>query len=120
MIKGGETPLMKAIIFGQINCIKLLLRYGADISIMNQVKIILTLKAGLNSKQLACNSRNEAIINLVEIYEQTLSKKQFIIIVKLCLIICVFFKLKNDPNRQNSLHKLSRQMILNLTRYIIP
>jgi ankyrin repeat protein len=39
-LKGGETPLMKAIIFGQINCIKILLRFGADLSVENQVNKI--------------------------------------------------------------------------------
>ena len=98
MTIGGETPLMKAIIFNNYENAKLLLRFGADATLSNQ--------GGLNSWQLAGDLKNVQFQRLIEGY--------YSIFEKLCFIIYVIL------TRPNPLQKLTGKMVQKLTRYIIP
>lgn len=53
---------MKAIIFNRVEPIKLLLRYGSDMTLKNN--------SGLSAKDLTINSKNNDLINIILVYEE--------------------------------------------------
>ena len=91
---------MKAIIFNRVQCVKLLMRFGSDLTIKNKCL---------------------ELIQIIILYEEIFCKKDnsLIFLDKLSLIIYVYMYFRTT-DRANPLHKLNPDQIKQLTRYIIP
>lgn len=69
---------------------------------------------------MAFNTKNNDLIYLIMLYEDTYCNIRNVdILDKLCLIVFCYIKLQST-DRMNVLHRLSPEMLKQLTRYIIP
>ncbi len=65
---------MKAINFNKLDIVKILLRFGADPTMVNNVRIELKLQSGFSSEQLAAMGRNYRILEKIEEYKNIMCK----------------------------------------------
>jgi ankyrin repeat protein len=100
----GETPIMKAIAFYQPKAVKLLLRFGANPFLRNNV-------TNKTSLQQSIQMNNDEIINLLCKYEDVYKK--------IALVLLAYMTLGNTE-RRTKLNTMSIPLIQKLVKYIIP
>ena len=99
----GETPLMKAITFYQVEATKILLRFGADPNMINQVN-------GKSCLNQAYESRNNDIIYFVKLYSD-----------KYHDVIKLITKIGNkDYPKKNYLQKLPDFLLKKMINFLTP
>ena len=99
----GETPLMKAIAFYQTDAGKLLLKFGADPEMKNNV-------TGKTCLTQAIESRNDELINIIRQFSEKYSP-----IIKMILKIG-----SKDNPRKNYLQKIPDYLLRRTINYLIP
>ena len=104
MTISGETPLMKSISFYQPKAINILLRFGANPFLKNNVN-------QKNCVVQANQTKNDDIINIVDKYK--------IVYEKIALLLLVYTSLGNT-DRKSIFNNIPIPLLKKLIKYIIP
>ena len=104
MTISGETPLMKSISFYQPKAINILLRFGANPFLKNNVN-------QKNCVVQANQTKNNEIINIVDKYK--------IVYEKIALLLLVYTSLGNT-DRKSIFNNIPIPLLKKLIKYIIP